>query len=127
MHHSLWVPAIVGLAYGTLSVVRPDTVFRLCSWQKAKNRIQTRGIILLVVGLFLIVACHYTRLGPLVMTFGFLLALTGIVDLMAPSMEERVIDLWMQVPPVVVRLYGVVMVVIGVLFGVAALSPGRWP
>ncbi|KPJ52876.1 hypothetical protein AMJ39_06665 [candidate division TA06 bacterium DG_24] len=127
MHHSLWVAAVVSLLFGVLGIARPGAQLRLCSWQRTRSRIQARGVVLLIVGLFLIVASHYTTLGPFVMVIGFLLTLTGIVDLMAPSVEERLIDLWLKAPDILVRLWGVVLVVIGIVFVVAALAPGRWP
>jgi hypothetical protein len=61
------------------------------------------------------------------MFFGFALALTGMADLLMPSMEERVLEWWIGVPVVLVRMHGVVNIIVGIVFCVAALSPGRWP
>ena len=115
----LWLAKLIGLAIfglGIVFVIKPDWLKKLMDYLGEGNRLFYKAALRIVFGAILLLAAPQARVSPVLVTFGVLFILSGIL-MYALGLDKIKASLswWKEISPTPLRLFALIPVFVGAM------------
>ncbi len=109
----IWVIGLLCVIFGLISILKPQTVKALFQKFLTKN-FQFLGIIIFIIGIFLIAASFKAKVFWYVFILGILACFKGIFYLLKPRLAQNLVNKWVNMGENGYKLCGLLSYTLGI-------------